>query len=389
MLEFDFFNPVRLSFGAGRFDGLGEQAAEHGSHALLVTGRSSARKSGLLDRASKLMQDNGMKVTVFDRVEPNPTDASVDEGGELARAEGCDVVVAVGGGSTMDAAKGIAVAATHDGPVAEYLKPKDRLEPTDATLPLVCATTTSGTSSELTPFAVITVQAAKQKSAIRSDYAYPKVAIVDPELTLTCPPYVTGSTGIDVLCHSVEGYLSTSATPLTDHCAEKAMELVGEALPGAYADGSSLQHRYDLSLANVFAGYVLSNAGVTVLHALEHPISAHYPDVAHGAGLAVLMVGYAERLWEREPCKFARLAELLGRNVASLTEAEAAQQAAGAIKDLLAIVGLDIGLGELGVERDKLPTIADDTLEYMFGALGKTPGGLDRDELIELLEASF
>lgn len=389
MQEFDFFNPVRLSFGAGRFATLGERAVAHGKHALLVTGRSAARKTGLLDRAVGMMKDEGMEVTVFDRAEPNPTDATVDEGGEVARAAGCDLVVAVGGGSSMDAAKGIAVAATHDGPIAAYLKPADRLEPTEATLPLVCATTTSGTSSELTPFAVITVVGPKQKSAIRSDFVYPQVAIVDPELTLTCPPEVTASTGIDVLCHSLEGYLATTASPLTDLCAEKAIELVGEALAPAFADGSNLQHRYDLSLANVFAGYVLSNAGVTVLHALEHPISAHYPKIAHGAGLAVLMVGYAERLWDRNPVKFARVAELLGAKVAGASVKEVARMAAGAIKDQLASVGLDIGLSALGVERDKLATIADDTLVYMSGALGKTPGGLDRDDLIDLLEASF
>ncbi len=389
MQEFDFFNSVRLSFGAGRFATLGEQAAQHGEHALLVTGRSAARKTGLLDRAVGMMEDEGLAVTVFDRAEPNPIDATVDEGGEVAREAGCDVVVAVGGGSSMDAAKGIAVAATHDGPIAEYLKPNDRLEPTEATLPLICATTTSGTSSELTPFAVITVVGPRQKSAIRSDHIYPRVAIVDPELTLTCPPAVTAATGIDVLCHSLEGYLATTASPLTDHCAERAIELVGEALTPAFEDGANLRHRHDLALANVFAGYVLSNAGVTVLHALEHPISAHYPEVAHGAGLAVLMVGYAERLWDRNPAKFARVAGLLGAEVAGASVEDAARMAAGAIKSQLAAVGLDIGLSALGVEQGKLTTIADDTLVYMSGALGKTPGGLDRDDLIELLEASF
>lgn len=389
MHDFSFYNPVRLHFGAGRFDELGESAAQNGSHALLVTGRSAARASGLLDRALSLLQERGLRVTVFDRAEPNPTDSTVDEGGRLAHAEGCDLVVAVGGGSSMDAAKAIAVASTHDGPISEYLKPTDRLQPTANTLPLVCATTTSGTSSELTPFAVITVQAVRQKPAIRSDHIFPRVAIVDPELTLTCPPAVTASTGIDVLCHAIEGYISQSATPLTDHMAERAIELVARALPPAVEEGGKLQHRHDLALANVFAGYVLSNSGVTVMHAAEHPISAHYPQVAHGCGLAALMVQYAERLWEREPAKFARLAELLGADVSGLPVERAAQQAAGAIRRLLDGVGLDIRLCDLGVDREMLTRIADDTLEYMSVAVAKTPGGLTRGELLELLEGCF
>lgn len=389
MHDFRFYNPVRLRFGTGSFSELGAVAADHGSHALLVTGRSAARASGLLDRAVDLLRDQGLRVTVFDRAEPNPTDRTVDEGGRVARAEGCDLVVALGGGSAMDAAKGIAVAATHEGPISEYLKPSDRLQPTAATLPLIAVTTTSGTSSELTPFAVITVQAVKQKSAIRSDHIFARVAIVDPELTLTCPPEVTASTGVDVLCHAIEGFISEAATPLTDHMAERAIALVARGLPSAVRDGENLQLREDLALANVFAGYVLSNTGVTVMHAAEHPISAHYPQVAHGCGLAALMVEYAQRLWDRAPEKFARLAELLGADVAGLPVEQAAQQAAGAIRSLLAEVGLDIRLRDLGVDREMLARITDDTLEYMAVAVAKTPGGLSRDELLELLQGCF
>lgn len=389
MHRFSFYNPVRLHFGAGTLAELGPAAAAHGRHALLVTGRSAARASGLLDRALALLRQHQVAVTVFDQVEPNPTDAIVDAGGQLARSEGCDLVVAVGGGSAMDTAKGIAVSATHPEPIADYLKPSDRLQPSSATLPVLAVTTTSGTSSELTPFAVITVQAVKQKSAIRSEYIYPRVAIVDPELTLTCPPPVTASTGIDVLCHAIEGFISESATPLTDHLAERAIALVAQALPAAVADGGNLELREQLALANVFAGYVLSNTGVTVMHAAEHPVSAHYPQVAHGAGLAALLVTYARRLWQRQPHKFARLAELLGAQVAGLPMEQAAQQAAPALRSLLAAVGLDLRLRDLGVEREMLERIADDTLEYMAVAVAKTPGGLSREELIELLQEAF
>ena len=389
MQGFSFHDPVRLVFGAGSIGTLGEHASQWGAHALLVTGRGFARRCGLLDRACSLLADRGLQVTVFDRIRPNPDDGTVNEGAELARSAGCDVVVAVGGGSAMDSAKGMAVAATHDAPIADFLKVGDRRQPTDATLPIVCATTTFGTSSELTRFAVITVEDRVQKAAIANDNVYPKVAIVDPGLAVGCPAGITASTGMDVLAHAVEGYFSTAASPVTDLCAERAMELVASALPVAMADLDALGPREQLALADVFAGFELSNCGTGVLHSLEHPISAHYPDVAHGAGLAVMMVTWAETLWDRDPYKFGRIACLLGADVADMSEEDAARRAAPALADLLETVGLDIGLGDLGIEREKLPTIADDAMHYMAAGLAKTPGGLDRDQLIELLEASF
>lgn len=389
MLEFGYYNPVRLVFGPGAFDEIGDHAKEHGSRALLVTGRMAMRSSGVLDRALDRLGDAGIAVTLFDRVIPNPTDEVVTEGVELAVAEGCDVIVAVGGGSAMDTGKAIAIAATHDVPISEFLKAEDKAEPTEATLPIICATTTSGTSSELTPFAVVTVTESRMKNAIGSDHIFPRVAICDPELTLTCPPGVTAVTGADVFCHAIEGYISNVATPLTDHFAEKAMALVGAWLPSACAEGDNLEHRYNMSLANVFAGYELSKCGATIMHALEHPISAHYPEVAHGAGLVTMLVAYAETFWRHDPAKFARVAELLGAEVAGASLEDAARMAAPAIKGLLRSIDLDIGLSDLGVEREMLPTLADDTLRYMTRGIAKMPCECDRDDLIALLEASY
>lgn len=388
MEQFDFHNFVRLHFGRGEIDRLGEHAAEYGSRAMLVTGRSSARQTGLLDRVVDLLDDAGLDVTLFDRIMPNPTDEIVDEGGELAREQDVDVIVAVGGGSAMDAAKGIAVAATHAQSIREFLEPPDEDEPTDAALPIICATTTSGTSSELTPYAVITIADLTMKTSFGSDHAYPKVGIVDPNLIVTCPPRVTANTGADVLAHAMEGYFSTVASPITDACAERAIGLVGGYLPRAVADGSDIGAREGMALANVFAGYTLSNCGATVLHGLEHPISAHYPDVAHGAGLAVLMVAWAERYWEYDPYKFGRITQLLG-DAPMVPPESVAEGAADAIRRLLSDIDLDIGLADLGIEHDMLATIADDTLRYMPGAVEKTPVDLSREDLIDLLEASY
>jgi alcohol dehydrogenase len=389
MDTFEFFNPVHLVFGQGTFDQIGERAGEFGSHAMLVTGRSSARKSGLLDRAVESLEAAGVEVTLFEKIMPNPTDEVVLEGAEVARQEGVDIVVAVGGGSPMDAAKAIAVAATHDEPLWEFLRPEDRRQATGATLPIICATTTSGTSSELTPFAVITATEQKMKVGIGSDNQYPKVAIVDPEATRTCPERVTANTGADVLAHSMEGYFSTEANAVTDLFAEKAIALVGRWLPKAVEDCDDIQAREMMSLANVYAGYVLSNCGASVMHALEHPMSAHHPEIAHGAGLAVLFESYAHHYWDRDPLKFGKIAYLLGRGVAGAPPEQSAQYAADALLRLLSSIGLNIGLKDLGIEHDEIPTLVDDALHYMGGAVRKTPAELTRDDLICLMEDSF
>lgn len=385
MTGFEYFNPVRMMFGEGTFGRLGECILRAERHALLVTGRGSARKLGYIDRAVEMLQAAGTEVTVFDQIPPNPTDEVVDQGGALAREVECDVVIGLGGGSAMDAAKGIAVAATHDFPVREFLvadSAGNKRVPTDSTLPIICVTTTAGTSSELTPFAVITTLEATQKNAIGDHHCYARVGICDPELTYAVPAEVTAATGVDILCHAVEGYVSTKAGPLTDHAAEQAIALVGQYLPRLMGDLGDREARHYMSLANVFAGIPLSNCGANIMHGLEHPVSAHLPEVAHGAGLASLLVAYAQTCHGIAPEKFTRISVLLGGPDDPAATAEA-------FEALLQKVGLDIGLSHLGVEAGLLDTLADDALRYMGGAISSTPGCPDKDCLLAILQASL
>jgi len=385
MIGFHYHNPVRLSFGRGTFDRLTQCLLKRDEQVLLVTGRGAARRLGYLDRAVEMLRTGGVEVSVYDQVPPNPTDETVREGAELARRHQCDLIVALGGGSSMDAAKGIAVAATHDFPIREFLLAGEhggKRVPTAATLPVVCVTTTAGTSSELTPFAVITATRTKEKSSIAGDCIYPRASICDPDLTLHVPPEVTAATGVDVLCHAMEGYISTAAGPLTDAAAVEAIGLVGRYLPQAVEHGDDIEARYHMSLANAFAGLPLSNCGASVMHGLEHPVSAHYPEVPHGAGLAALLVAYCTQFHGQMPEKFARVSALLGGP-------ERAEAAADTVRELLDRVGLNIGLSRFGVDRALLPELADDALRYMGGAVSKTPGCVGRECLVTLLEASF
>lgn len=391
MKPFIFYSPVRLLFGEGRFDEVGRHASALGCHALIVTSRRAMRAAGWLDRACELLADAGVAVTVFDRVMPNPTDGLVDEGGRIASEAGCDLVVGLGGGSSMDAAKAIAVRATHPEPIAEYVCDGPwgaHRDPTSATLPVICVPSTSGTSSELTPFAVVSVEELRTKAALRHEAIYARVALDDPRLTYSVPPRVTAATGLDVFCHSFEAYLSPQCHPLGEAVAARAMALVARWLPRVVADGGDTEARAELMVANVFSGYALSQVGATVVHALEHPVSALHPEVPHGEGLAALLPAYARLMVERVPERVASVAECLGLGPSGPTDRVAAAVVA-AVEGLLEQVGLRMALRDLQVTAEELPEIAAGAQNYMAGALEKTPGGADTDFLLRLLQMSL
>lgn len=391
-MVFEFTSPTRLVFGQGTFRRLGEEAALLGRRALLVTGTRSLAQTGHLDRAMELLSASGIESIVYGGVPPNPTVNTVDDGAALARRERCDLVVAIGGGSVMDAGKAMAVVATHDTTARQLLVAeggRDKAVPTAATLPVLCVTSTAGTSSELTPFAVITVSDSHEKMALRSPHIQPRVSICDPELTYSVPPNVTAATGVDVLCHAMEAFVSTAAQPLTDLLALEAIRLVGRNLPRAVKAGQDRQAREQMLLANVYAGYALANCGATVMHAMEHPVSGHYPHIAHGAGLAALILPWVRRVGPRLPEKMTTLAAALGGSEAGLIHVSAAADAEDALADLLRSIGMDLRLRDLGVADDMLTQMATDTLRYMSLAVAKTPGGLTAADVLDLYEDAY
>lgn len=390
-MRFEFRPPGRLIFGEGAFASAGEAVAEFGTKALLVTGRRAMQAGGYVARAQELLAAAGVQCVVFSEIPSNPVIEVVDRGADLARRQACDVVFGLGGGSTMDAAKAIAVGCAHGRPIREFMvAPEGKpAVATAATLPVICATSTAGTSSELTPFSVLTIPDMHQKSAIRSPYILPRIAIEDPELTYSASPEVTAATGIDVLCHALESYISNSATPLTDLMSQEAIGLVGQFLPRAHRDGHDVEARRQMMLANTFAGYGLACCGATIMHGMEHPVSAYYPDVAHGVGLAAMIPAWARKLVAVVPQRFARVAELLGRDTSGMSLEQAAQQAEPALAELLQTVGLDVKLRSLGVDDRVLAQMAADTCRYMGATVDKTPGQPTCDEIQKLLEAAY
>lgn len=282
MSGFEFMMPGKIVFGAGKLAETGTLVKQFGNKTMIVCDEWTA-KSGLTGKLQSILKTAGIDAVIFSGVIPNPTAGLIDIGAAIARKEKIDFVIGLGGGSSMDAAKGIAVAATHPGSIWSYAIGNSSI--TDVTLPIVAITTTSGTGSQCTCFAVISNPETKQKPGMGSPYVLPRLAIIDPELMLSAPARLTLVTGFDVFSHAVEAYTSTAASELSDIYAEKALRLLGKALPIVCADGNNLEARTEMALADTCAGIAICNAVVSLGHVIAHVISGHHADIAHGDAL--------------------------------------------------------------------------------------------------------
>lgn len=282
MQNFAFHAPTEIVFGAGTLNRLGEKCIALGRRALVVCDPFTV-KCGLAARVEKLLTEAGVTVQIYDGVIPNPTVEAIDAGAALARKFDAGLVIGLGGGSAMDTAKGVAVGAVHEGTIWSYAMGEKAV--TAATLPVVAVSTTSGTGSQCTCFAVISNHKTKQKPGMGSPHILPRVAVVDPELMLSMPEGLTVMTGFDVFCHAVEAYTSAVASPLSDMYAEKALMLVGRHLPVAYASGQNIIARSGMALADTCAGVAIAHAVVTLGHVMAHVIGGHYDDIPHGEAL--------------------------------------------------------------------------------------------------------
>lgn len=373
---FRHFNPVELYFGRGTVEKAGRLAARYGSKALVVTGRSSMKKIGALDNLLEVLQEAGVAAEVFDQVEPNPSFATVDRGAQRAREAHCDLVVGLGGGSPMDAAKAIALCAATHQPVADYFAGQ---EPEGA-LPILEIASTSGTGSEADRYLVLTNQESREKQGWGHRLTYPRASMVDVELMLTMPPRLTAATGLDAFFHGLESYVSTAATPLTELYAVEAMRLIAENLEKAYHNGGDLEARTAMAWASTLAGMAIDGSRTTLLHGLEHPVSGHL-DVPHGEGLAALSLAYLEFIIPACPEKCARIASLLG-------EEPAAEKSVDGLRRLLQSVDMDRGLADLGVTDDLIDQLVEDVGEARR-LLDTNPRPASAEDIRRLYETSL
>ncbi|MDD5555635.1 MAG: iron-containing alcohol dehydrogenase [bacterium] len=382
MSAHEFFVPAGIFYGAGALGRLGGEAAALGRRALLVSGRGALERAGLLGEIAKALRGAGVETVPFPGVEPDPSIETVDAGGRAAVDGRCDLVVAAGGGSALDAGKAIAAMATNPGSVRDFLEGRELSE---RPLPFIAVPTTAGTGSEATRNAVITNRQAGSKRSIRHRMLVPRVAIVDPALTLPLPPDITAFTGMDALAQLLEPYVSRRCTPLTDALALDGMALVGRSLARAVANGGDIGARADMSLASLLGGMALANAGLGAAHALSHPLGARF-GIPHGRACAILLPHVMAFNLPAAREKYGRAAAALGADTAGLSPDDAARAAVERVRRLAEGIGITGGLSRFGVRDGDLPGIAR---EARGSSLDANPIAAAERDLTALLEKAL
>ena len=390
-MKFNYYIPTRILFGKGMLNRLSRQELPGKKALIVTTGGTSVKKYGYLARVEEQLDKAGAEHLLFDKILPNPIKDHVMEGAALAKANGVDFVVGLGGGSAIDAAKGIAIAAGHLGKIWDFAPTPSggRQAITGATLPVVAVTTTSGTGSHVTQYVVITNPETKEKPGFGCDYTWARHAIIDPELMLSLPPRITESTGFDVFCHALEAYPSRMSTPISDLYAEWAISIVGRYLREAVIQGGSLEARSQMALADTLAGIAISMGGVTNCHAVAHAAGG-IDNVVHGEFLAALAPVVYEYDMRSNPDKYKVVGKLL--NPAAKTEGRSDEELlAGSIDEIRALlrdIGLDKTLREVGVGPD-VRAIAEATVAYMGVGLDNDYQTLDAADITRLLEKAY
>lgn len=345
-----FYLPTRIIFGPGSLTRLGVEAAKIGRRAILVTGTSSMRQAGVLDRVINDLKANGVKVTVFNKIEPNPRVSAVDKGGKIARQEKADLIIGLGGGSAMDAAKGITLASS--GTESIWCQAEAKLEIKEPVPSLILVPTVAASGSEANNGAVITNWDTREKRVLYSPYFFARVSIVDPELTLTLPEKTTAQGGVDIFCHLAECYLTTTEpSPLTDGIMETTIRMVVESLPQVLARPRHIEARTRLSWASTIACSQFTTlgggAGVMTLHGIEHPLSGYY-DIAHGDGLAALLPAWMRYTFPARSERFYRLGKKIFNEGDGILATE----------QWLEKVGMKLRLSAFGIESERLEQLA-------------------------------
>lgn len=373
MNHFTYYLPVNIVFGCGRVAEVGTLTAPYGKKALIVTGRSSAKKSGLYDRVKNSLAEAGVDSVLFDQVSQNPLTTTVEEGARLATEQGCDVVVAIGGGSIMDGAKGIAFMACNDGDINDYIFNRKQ---SDRALPLILIPTTCGTGSEGNSFAVLTNPENGDKKSLRCSAIIAKASIVDPECMQTMPKKVLASVGFDALCHCIEAYTSKIAQPFSDALSLYAIEAIAENLVNLYTGADTSTEAWEkITIASTIGGMVINTAGVTLAHGMEHPASG-LKDIVHGQGLAALTPAVIEASYPGAPEKFARISKLLGGTDAA--------DCAAQVKALLQKLDLTCTLGELGLSESDIPWMAENCMKVSAASVANNPVVFTQEQIADI-----
>jgi alcohol dehydrogenase len=380
---YKFFMPNVSLMGLGCLKDAGEAIESLGYKKALVVTDKVLVDIGLVKKVTDVLGFYGVECVVFDGAQPNPTVKNVHDGLELLKQKNCDFVISLGGGSPHDCAKGIALVAVNGGSIKDYEGVDRSAKPQ---LPLVAINTTAGTASEMTRFCIITDAERHVKMAIVDKHTTPIMAVNDPELMMDMPKSLTAATGMDALTHAIEAYVSVIATPITDACALKAVELISEYLPLAVKDGKNAKARDMMAYAEYLAGMAFNNASLGYVHAMAHQLGGFY-DLPHGVCNAVLLPHVQAFNAKVSSERLGHVAKALGVDISGMDQESAGRAAIEAVKALSKKVGIPAGLAELGAKREDVAVLASNALKDACGFTN--PIRATQEDIVAIYQAAF
>ncbi|GAW91032.1 iron-containing alcohol dehydrogenase [Calderihabitans maritimus] len=384
MEGFAFQLQTRVCFGVNEVFNIGNKCREYNAMRVFIVTDQGVVEAGILEQVKKVVNDAGIETVVFDEVEPDPSLETVHRCASRFREKNCDLILAVGGGSPVDTAKGARVVVENSGHIRDYAGVNK--VPKAPAIPLIAVPTTSGTGSEVTMFAVLSDWENNMKITVASPYLAPELALVDPLLTLTAPPSVTAASGIDALAHAIETYVSLKAQPPAEVLALRAIELIGESLRPAVANGSDEEARTKMSLGSLLAGMAFNNSLLGLTHSIGAALSGH-AHVRHGVAIGLLLPHVMEFNAMARLEKFRDIAVALGEDVRGLNLREAAFRSVKAVRELVEDIALPRRLREVGVTEDMIESMTEDAMGH--GMLKFNPRKATEKDIVGILRKAL
>lgn len=387
----NYFLPPRIEFGDGAIQNLGEHVKAFDGKKPLLVSDAGVINAGILAKAVDALDASGLPSAIYSDIEPNPTDVSLTDGVEVYKSEACDVVIAVGGGSVMDAAKAIRLLTSHAPPLEPYYADVGGVERIRGDMPpLICVPTTAGTGSEVSQGAIITDTSLSttnrwRKRAIVTPFNMSDIALLDPGITLGMPPALTAATGMDAITHGIEAYVATKYHPIAEGIALQALRMLSANILKVYYDGGDVTARGEMLFGSCMAAFSFQK-GLGAVHSLAHQLSTDAP-IPHGVANAILLPPVMEFNFSHATEKYAEVARALGIDTSEMDSDEAGRAAIEKIKAFNVELNMPTGLGAAGLDREKIPKLgADAMLDHCHKF---NPRECTEEDMVALFEAAF
>lgn len=389
MVTFDFYNPTRIVFGSGKLDTLSQQALPGKKAMLLISCGKSTKVNGSLEKVKEQLAKAGAEYAVFDKIMENPVKEVIMESAAFARENGCDFILALGGGAVLDSSKAIAAMATNDGDLWDYVNGgTGKGRPlANKGLPIVTIPTSSGTGSEINCWGVISNLETKEKIGFGAECLVPVLSVVDPELMKTVPPRYTAYQGFDALFHNTEVMMSRGVNVLSEAIALSAIENIAKYLPRAVKDGNDIEAREYVAYGSTVAGITMQLTSTTAQHSMEHAMSAYHHNLPHGAGLIMISVEFARYFIEKHACdgQFIKMARAMG-----MPEADKPEDFLTALIALQKACGVDnLKMSDYGIQKDECMTLAVNARETMGGLFLANPCEMNDKDCAGVFEKAY